>query len=57
MAIKVDLIETQAEGYHLRWFENGVRRGESTGTADKVQAESLLTRRWAELNGIVAGHL
>jgi hypothetical protein len=66
VAIKVDLVKRKLKAqpgrkaqyrYHLRWFENGVRRGESTGTAYKVQAESLLERRWAELNGIVAGHL
>ncbi|MFO0897600.1 MAG: hypothetical protein U0836_09280 [Pirellulales bacterium] len=63
MAVKVDLVKRKLKAqpgrkaqyrYHLRWFENGVRHGETTGTGDKVQAESLLKRRWAELNGIVA---
>jgi integrase len=64
MAIKVYIVkrrlrERRKNGQHkhvwaLRWQDplTGKFPCESTGTADKVQAESLAKIKWAELNGL-----
>lgn len=62
MAIPVQLVKRQLtkrkrnvqreHRWAIRWFDpnSGKRCSESTGTADRVQAETYQKNKWAELN-------
>src|SRR4051794_20750681 len=64
MAVPIYLVKRPLKGrkrngqreyrWALRWEdpETGRFRGETTGTADKTQAESLQKLKWAEVNGL-----